>query len=156
MKYIQLTKGRHAVVDDGLFPILNMFGWHVDKGGYAIGGLNINGKWKRVPMHRVIMGLPERQWLVDHINGNRLDNRRANLRLVTERQNKWNASRQLRGSSQFKGVSYYRRLGLWHARIHLATKTVSLGYFKDELAAARAYDDAARVHFGEFARLNRA
>lgn len=97
-------------------------------------------------MHREIVDAPE----VDHRNGDRVDNRRANLRAATHLQNCQNA--RPKGQSRFKGVSRYRER--WHARIKVPGRRIDLGSFHDEESAARAYDVAAREHFGEFARLN--
>ena len=98
-------------------------------------------------MHRVILGLPTGDPRhVDHANGDGLDNRRVNLRLASMTENARNQRVRLH-SSQYKGVSAFRRTHRWTAAIHL-------GYFLTERAAAEAYDDAARRLFGEFARCN--
>jgi hypothetical protein len=108
----------------------------------------------QLKMHRVIMNAQPGQ-VVDHINGNGLDNRKCNLRVCTQSQNMANMQKHRRGSSQFKGVIWKKQYKKkWEAAIHLGKKRVVLGRFDDEAAAARAYDAAARQHFGEFARLN--
>lgn len=97
--------------------------------------------------------------LVDHINGDGLDNRRANLRVCSRRDNNCNASKAPGKSSRYKGVSL--SYGKWRAAIRGGPvmpngwrKGIVLGYFSDEEDAARAYDAAAVRYFGEFARLN--
>lgn len=90
---------------------------------------------------------------IDHINGIRLDNRYANLRCVTHRQNSMN-SLPRKGSSRFKGVSFCGQTGRWKAQIAPDGVNYNLGRFTTEEEAARAYDSAARAHFGEFAKLN--
>ena len=93
--------------------------------------------------------------LVDHINGNSLDNRKANLRLATYMQNNWNTRRGINeGSSKYKGVGWMKKEKKWRAKFRRNHKTVHLGVFDDEKAAARAYNKAVSEHRGEFAVLN--
>lgn len=105
---------------------------------------------KRIKMHRFITNAPPTKQ-VDHINGNGLDNRRANLRLCDNRQNCQNRHNAL-GISQYKGVGYH--YGKWRARIGVNGKRIHLGAYLTETEAALAYDAAARKYFGEFARCN--
>ncbi len=102
-------------------------------------------------MHRQIIGVTGRTE-VDHINGDRLDNRRSNLRAATRQQNSWNSGAQRRRSrtSRYKGVSFDKSRGLWTA--HILNK--NLGRFDTEEEAALTYDKAATELFGEFAYLN--
>ena len=101
--------------------------------------------------HREIM-TPPTGMVVDHVNRDRLDNRRSNLRVCTQSQNLANSPKLRGGSSRFKGVSIRR--GRWRAQIGISGKIIHLGYFTDEAAAARAYNEAAQATFGEFALLN--
>lgn len=107
---------------------------------------------KRITMHGLIMPAPDGQF-VDHINGNGLDNRRENLRLVTHQQNSFNQKHH-GGSSKFKGVSIDRSSGSWRAYITVDGKRKHLGRHGTELDAAKAYDMAAKEFFGEYAKLN--
>ena len=91
---------------------------------------------------------------VDHINGVRTDNRIENLRLVTPRQNSHNSFAYKTASSEFKGVSKHKITGRYQASIRVDGKTKYLGTYRNELKAALAYDRAARVYHGEFAKLN--
>lgn len=91
---------------------------------------------------------------VDHINRNRLDDRRSNLRLSTPSQNRANATARTRNRSGFKGVSISKHTGRWQSILTFEGKRHFLGRFDTPEKAAAAYDDAARVHFGEFAVLN--
>lgn len=110
-------------------------------------------------MHRAILGLTDARMVVDHKNGNGLDNRRENIRPCTHAQNMRN--QKPHGKSKYRGVSfaYFQRNGRINgpyicARIKMEGKSQRLGFFKTEEDAARAYDKKAKDLFGEFARLN--
>ncbi len=154
IRYIPLTKGKFAIVDAADYEWLSQYKWHVHgddwNGFYAARRLR-NGKQQF--MHRAIMN-PPAGMVVDHIDGNRSDNRRANLRICTQRQNTQN-SRPARGcTSRFKGVSYHRAARKWIVLIKSDGKRIYLGLFDDEIEAAKAYDRKAHELFGEFAYLN--
>lgn len=164
MKRIPLSKGFVALVDDRDYVRLARYEWYAS--GYTLrSGLvkwravrNIrrpDGKKRLQYMHREIMGAPPGVD-VDHKRGDGLDNRRRNLRLATRSQNNQNQRNGRRHkSSRFKGVSWDGRDGRWHAYITPpGGRRKSLGYFGGEAAAARAYDEAARRLFGEFAAPN--
>lgn len=150
MAAILLACGSLTIVDDSDFETLSLYRWHRMgcRGRYA--GASINGRGTY--LHRLLMSAPTGV-PVDHVNLDTLDNRRANLRLCTTSQNMAN-SRKKRGTSCFKGVSWDSRLGLWRAGIGHDGANRNLGRYRDEEAAARAYDAAAVVLFGEFARVN--
>jgi len=115
----------------------------------------INGKRKtrHLYLHRVIMNLDKSSLRVDHINGNGLDNRKANLRLATQAQNCQNCIGR-KGTSRYKGVSFDKSTGKWVAQIQVNKRKQHLGSFVDEIDAARRYDKAAVECFGEFAKTN--
>jgi hypothetical protein len=94
--------------------------------------------------------------VVDHIDGNGVNNVRANLRLATNKENSRNARKPSHNTTGYKGVSFYPdcRTGPWRACLSVDNKTVHLGGFSSAEDAAKAYDQAARKHYGEFARLN--
>jgi hypothetical protein len=106
-------------------------------------------------MHREILR-PPGHLVVDHINHNGLDNRKANLRHATRAQNNFNRLIIIRedSSSKYKGVSWRKRKKKWRARICINGERKHIGYFKDEIHAAKAYDKAAKKYHGEFASLN--
>lgn len=126
--------------------------WSIRRNGkyssYAVAW--VDGKCVR--MHRLIMGALPGQ-IVDHINGDGLDNRRENLRIVSRAQNNQNA-RCFTGASKFKGVAKHHYTHKWRAYISVGGRQVHLGFFTEELAAARAYNKAALEYFGDYAKLN--
>jgi hypothetical protein len=111
------------------------------------------------PIHRVILARMLQRELskgedVDHINNNGLDNRRENLRLASPRQNGFNKRISRHNTSGYKGVSWEKAKNKWQAYIKPNRKMISLGRFDSIVDAARAYNVAAREHFGEFAYQN--
>lgn len=155
MKEIILYRGEVALVDDEDYEYLSKMKWHSSK-GYAISTQRdmTSGKQIKIKMHRLIMN-PSKGLLVDHINGNRLDNRRENLRIVTSHQNAFNLSKVSRETtSQFKGVHFDKATGKWKGSIRFDGKLIHLGYFSDEKLCAIEYNHHAIKYFGEFAKLN--
>lgn len=130
--------------------LLTSYSWSVTPKGYARGWGWSDGAGVNVRMHRLICPAPGLE--VDHINGNKLDNRRCNLRAVTSAQNSWNAKLSKRNTSGHKGVSYCNVRGLWHAYLMVYGRRIHLGFHKciDQAIAARTACELA--HFGEYAR----
>lgn len=158
MKTILLTKGHTALVDDQDYDYLMQWAWHLAAGQYAAhDSRNFNkdcGEY--VYMHTVIadrMGLKDSQD-VDHKDGNGLNNRRSNLRPSAHRLNLANRGPQHNNTSGFKGVTWDKNRGKWSASIKVKQKRINLGRFATKVAAAQAYNRAAKQHFGEFAYLN--
>lgn len=150
MKTIQLSKGLFAIVDDEDFERISRFKWSATKS---------DGKWyarrnhsgSTVYLHRFILGITTRQY-IDHINGNSLDNRRANLRIATNSQNGANTKKRTTNTSGYKGVKKAGRK--WRATITCNYREVHIGVYETPEDAARAYDSKARELFGNFAGLN--
>ncbi len=145
---IPLSRGYYAFVDAADYEWLNRYRWFYYN-GYAArreGG-------KTVFMHRQIMQPPDGMF-VDHIDGNRANNCRFNLRVCTRRENLRNQRKRAGCLSRYKGVSYDRRDENWFATIYYDDRSVDLGSFKDEVEAARAYDRRAIEVFGPYARPN--
>jgi hypothetical protein len=155
---IYLGDGRYAKVDPALFYRLNKFGW-IHNGNkerpYAVRFVYTSkNKRKIISMHREIMGFPEGR-LVDHENGDSLDNRIDNLRVATDEQNAHNKGKtRKKTSSKYIGVYFDKNKNSWIVRITNKYRKIYVGTFKDELAAAKAHDTAARRYHKEFARLN--
>lgn len=145
-KRIQLTQGLVALVDEEDYERVMSRKWHASvrkHGSYVTDS-------KRRYLHTFLTG-----WgYVDHINGNGLDNRRANLRPATGSQNAYNKGPLPNNTSGFKGVSLHKASGRWVARIYAEKVAHNLGYYDTPTEAARAYDAAARELHREFARLN--
>ena len=152
---IPLTRGKFAIVDQIDYEKLKNYKWHASKGGhsfYAVHGWRKKDKYFSLPMHRKIIVAPPDKF-VDHINHNGLDNRRANLRIVSPQQNHWNARKSLGAfTSRYKGVC--RKSDKWLAHIMYLKKNICIGCFDDEESAAKAYDAKAKELFGEYACLN--
>lgn len=157
-KEIQLANNRgFAIVDDQDYDRLIQFKWH-NQEGYAKHSQWLNGTCVGIQMHNVVLGFaPSKDRVVDHINGNSLDNRRENLRIVTQQQNMFNRTKLAKGgTSKYKGVYWNKQRGMWRAKITLDYRTRHLGYFESETEAAIAYDNEATILFGECAKLNNA
>lgn len=157
-KRIPLPGGKYATVDDADYERLSKYNWHTD-GRYALRSTwKETGSHSSTAMHREIMGAEPGQQ-VDHINHDRLDNRRANLRLATASQNQHNRRSVLmqKGkptTSKYKGVCFNSTRGKWTASARLNHKTHWFGNYENEVDAARAYDAGARELHGEFVYLN--
>ncbi len=163
MKEIKLTNSdKVALVDDEDYDFINQFKWHINPGGYAISRTKIHNKRGLDSMHRIILGITDPRIEVDHIFHNRLDNRRSELRICTNSENKMNKSPW--GRSKYRGVHFVKRIYKTNntiysyeyiiARIQLNHKGMYLGTFPTEESAAKAYDLKAKEYFGEFANLN--
>jgi len=137
---ISLTQGKFALVDEDVFLEIGRDKWHAARSGlnyYAKRNIQcVNGKQKTERMHSWIMKAP-RGLLVDHINGDTLDNRRENLRIVTSRENCQN--RHTAKSSIYPGVNWLNLNKRWWAWIWIKGKSKSLGYFDSEIGAFMAY-----------------
>lgn len=159
MKEITLTKGKVALVDDSDFDWLSQWKWSAAKrpmrygeAFYAARSSWDKGENNVILMHRLILGCTGTM-RVDHRDRNGLNNQRENLRLATASQNGQNKI-VYPHSSRFKGVARNHRRQYWQASIGVDNKIINLGCFDHEIDAAIAYNNASKIHFGEFAKLN--
>ena len=151
MKRIQLTQGHAAIVDDEDYELLSRFKWHFHRvKGREYGYARTSGK-NKILMHRLLLDAVQ----VDHANGNRLDNRRENLRSATQSQNGTNRGCRADNTSGYKGVSFNKATQKWHAYIKHSQKRYHLGFYATPEEAAQAYNIAASRLFGEFAAFNK-
>jgi len=152
MKEINITKGQRTLVDNKDYEILMKHRWRCDVNGYAVRTTR-NGIIKM--QHFLIEGRNE--LCVDHINGNRLDNRRSNLRLCTKIENSRNRKVGKNNTSGYKGVIFFPKNPKkpWRVQISVNGIKKHIGYFKNKVEAAVAYNSKAIELYGDFARLNK-
>jgi len=155
MKLIPLTRGFFAKVDDADFEMLNKYKWHVSKSrniNYAKRNVKVDGKWITTDnMHQQIMNTPKGK-MVDHRDGDGLNNQRDNLRIVTTSQNCMNAKVRVDSKTGYKGVSKSGKKYAVHLGVNSTRKY--LGCYATAQEGAKIYNKAALKYFGEFARLN--
>jgi hypothetical protein len=150
IRRIALAHGGFVLVDAADFEWLNRYRWTArGTGGYA----TRYEKGRMISMHREIMNAP-RGMVVDHIDHNKQNNCRSNLRTCTRRQNVCNRVKRIGCVSRFKGVLFNKLCGKWYAQAYLKHECFKTGFFADEVEAARAYDRLAVELFGAFAYLN--
>jgi hypothetical protein len=148
---IPLTRGKFALVDWQDYYRLTKFQWFVVANGITFYAAR-KDRGKILMMHRDIMEAPSHLF-VDHIDHNGLNNTRSNLRLCTKAQNSCNKASRM-GNSKYKGVYWNRDKKKWVAAIQYNRTKYELGYFTDEITAARAYDKKAKDLHRQFACLN--
>jgi hypothetical protein len=149
---IKLTNSSYfCIVDDEDFDYLNKYRWSLmTTCGYVIRYENNRIKF----IHRLILKAEENQY-IDHINTNKLDNQKKNLRFCSYAENSRNRPKyKTKCSSRFKGVHWHKRDKRWSSTIMLKGKYYYLGYFEDEISAAKAYNEKAIELHGEFASIN--
>lgn len=171
MKLIPLTKGQYVMVDDEDFEYLIQFKWNArkqegkDHTFYATrtGRKNEGNLYRKtIWIHRSIMKLNDPLLFVDHKDRNGLNCQKSNMRICTRGENMRN--RKSSGISSYLGVSKHKCKKLkngneslffkWKAQIRHNNKPERLGYFSNEIDAAKAYDKRAKELHGEFANLN--
>lgn len=172
MKIIPVNSPKHGyheiLVDDEDFDLVTKYKWSIRKNRntfYATKTLYINGKYKNLQMHRLILGITDPKILVDHENHNGLNCQKYNIRVCTRSQNNSNSSSRKNSTSQYLGVcllvrkrtlktgkiaTYY----CWAAQIRINKRQTRLGLFQNEIDAAKCYDKYAKIHHKEFANLN--
>lgn len=136
MKVINLTRNKFALVDDDSYAVLSKHKWSFHHNGYAVRGK------PQVSMHRVVMGAQKGRQL-DHINGDKLDNRKENLRFCTTRQNQYN-------TTHLDGVHWRASRKAWIVRMNVKGKKKFIGYFKKYEQAVKARQEASKLYHGAF------
>jgi hypothetical protein len=160
MKYIKLTKGQRAKVDDKDYDYLMQWKWLCNN-GYAARGVHIGyypnkkPRCKLLYMHREIIQVPS-ELDVDHVDRDRLNNQRINLRACTSSQNCCNQKKHFDAkSSKYKGVHWNKHHKRWRVKLVVSGKRFDIGAYKTEEEAALAYNKAAIKHHKVFAVLNK-
>ncbi len=159
MKNIQLTKGQFTIVDDEDYDWLSQWKWYISRTGYAHRNeTGLDGKQKTIRMHRQIIDASFGE-VVDHINHNKLDNRKSNLRICNDRENQQNSVVRPTNKLGVKGVCLYSNRDYpiytrFISQIQVNGKKFRLGYFENIREAVDAYNQAAIRYFGEFACLS--
>lgn len=160
-KKVKLSNGMEALVDEEDYDFINQYRWYGLLGYAAHGFYTLGSSSKEKPhgivrtyyMHQLILKAPK-GFQVDHINGNRLDNRKSNLRICTPGQNIINKSKQTNNTSNYKGVTRQKASRKWQAIIGFNRRKLHLGFYQNKIHAAMAYDMAAKDLHGEFVNLN--
>lgn len=150
MKIINLSNGIKTYVDDEDYKYLSQFKWH-NANGYAIRNYYLNGKLKKIKMHREIINPPENM-VVDHINNNTFDNCKNNLRICTQQQNVFNSRKRKDNISGFKGVFFDKTRNKWQAKIQVNGKRKYLGRFTTAELAHEAYKKASIKYHGKYGK----
>ena len=148
-QFIFKVKETEVLIDEDIFHEIIKYKWQIDKQNY----IRCKIKDKSTRLHRFILNYTGDDY-VDHINGNKLDNRRVNLRVATVIQNNMNKKSTDGSSSQYIGVSFNKRENKWIARITVDGKLKYLGSFSCEIEAAKVRDIATKIYYNNFGRLN--
>lgn len=154
MKELLINKGKIVLVDDEDFDKVSSLTWYCTHNGYAINELIRNKKRTRTLMHRMLLDCPAEK-IIDHINSNKLDNRKENLRICSRAENNRNLKIHSKNTTGYKGVHFFKKLNKYQAYISVNYSRINLGYFKLAKDAAMAYNKAAIELHGEFAKLNK-
>lgn len=144
------TNGVSFVFDLDNLNEISKHNWFLDSNGYIFANVNDT----KVRIHRMVLNCTGETKCVDHINGNKLDNRKINLRECSVSENAMNKRRKVTSNSRYKGVTWHKKNNKWQAQIEINSKSKYIGQFDNELEAALAYDRMARELFGDFARVN--
>ena len=150
MKKISLTNGGVTLISDEDYSEVSKYKWFLKRETHKESVIRTIGK---ISLSRFLLN-PPKGMLVDHIDGNRLNNQRENIRICTPAENARNTILYSTNTSGFRGVMWKKSNKKWHARITVNYKRISLGFFDSITDAAKAYNKAAKEYFGEFARLN--
>ena len=144
------NKVGETIVDENIYYHLMHFKWRMHvKTGYVLGRVDKQD----VYLHRYVLEYSGNEY-VDHINSNKLDNRKLNLRVVTIKQNSQNKSKAKSARSKYIGVNWHKGMKKWEAKIVVDKTKIHLGYFDDEERAAHIRDNATKTYYGQYGKLN--
>lgn len=147
MKEIILSNNKGiTLIDDEDYEKVIKYKWYLTKCGYARTKINN----KQILLHRFILDLNDKKQHVDHINKNKLDNQKANLRICTNQQNSYNSGKQINNKSGCKGVHWCKEKQKYRSLIYHDGKNKHLGYFDKLESASKAYEEAAKNLHKEF------
>lgn len=157
MAEFKIYKGRHELImfysPEDEYLVIN-YNWRLADGFYAVASPKINGRSKYLRFHRLVMNITDPKIYVDHINGDTLDNRRENLRVVNPAENAKNQKPSDRNKTGYKGVGIDNDRNLYRAQLTCNGKTHIKVGFKTAIEAAKIYDMMAIHFFKEYACLN--
>jgi hypothetical protein len=147
--------GSSFLIDSEDLDKISHMTWFRGKRGYPVAATSrkLPGGRRNVSVHRLLLSPPQ-GYDVDHISGDKLDNRKSNLRICSHQQNMFNQKMRSTNSSGYYGVSYMKNCGKYEAYIHFNGRKNYLGIFDTVSGAAAARDAAAKRLFGDYARLN--
>lgn len=147
--YGKYGKGKYAIVDDEDFDAVNKYRWNLSMNGYVRRTAGQKGSQYTLFLHRYLFDdIKDKD--IDHINHNKLDNQRKNLRACTRSENMGNAVMRSDNSSGYKGVSWHKKSEKWRAYIQFNKKHISLGFYTSKKDAAKAYQIAADKYFKDY------
>lgn len=156
MRKIKLTQGKYTIVDNEDYQLLTQWKWQYDSRGYASRGKKVNGRVIRIMLHRIILDAPK-HYFVDHINRNRLDNRKENLRLCLLRQNLLNRGLNKNNKTGYRGVCRVKpsmnNRNPYKAGIKINNKLINLGYYATAEAAYNVFKVTFNKYNGDFMNL---
>jgi len=145
-----LPDGSQFVIDNQDYPLVSKYQWRITPHGYFMG---TNGSGERIFLHRLIMNPPEGKF-VDHVDCNKANCRRSNMRICDKTQNNRNIGLQKNNQCGYKGVYWAADRSKWRAEITVDRRHIHIGSFDTAEEAADAYDEMCLLYFGEFARTN--
>lgn len=154
MKSITLTQGKIAIIDDDMYDYLSQWKWYARKDRNTFYAQRTDRKiGKAILMHRVISKCKD-GFVIDHIDGNGLNNQISNLRICTHAENCRNKGKHINNTSGYKGVKPNPKGNGWIAHLMKDGKYILNKLFSNKIDAAKEYDKTAKKHHGKFARLN--
>lgn len=151
-----LIKNKEILIDKKDISIFNKYNWHISDTGYVVWRGNKNGKKQTIRLHRLLLNITDSKIKIDHINRNKLDNRRKNLRVCNNMENSYNRSGDKNANTKYKGV-FERKINnktIYAAYIQYNRTNLFLGNYDNIKDAALAYDRAAEKYHKNYAFLN--